>query len=81
VLATVSQPWPILVFAAAPSALVAFAGYAVYRAVRRHEWLVRVLAATAMMVLTAVGLVCALVIGGFGVLTALCPRDAFECPA
>ena len=80
-LATLSQAWPILVSAAAALALVAFADYAVYRAVCGRERLVRVLAGTAMMVVTAVGLACALVVGGFGVLTAFCAPDAFECPA
>ena len=62
-------------------ALVALADYAVYRAVRQHERLVRVLAAMAMTVVTAIGLACVLVVGGFGVLIAFCPPDAFECPA
>ena len=79
-LATLSQAWPILAFTAAALALVASADYAVYRAARPHDRLARVLAAAAMTVLTIIGLACALVIGGFGVLTAFCPPDAFECP-
>jgi len=51
----------------------------VYRAVRRRERLVRVLAATAMTILTAIGLACVVVTGGLGVLAALCSPDAFEC--
>ena len=67
--------------AGAALALVTLADYVVYRAVRRHERLVQVLAAMAMTVVTAIGLSFVLVIGGLGVLRALCPPDAFECPA
>jgi len=80
VLATLSDAWPALSIAGVALVIVAFADYAVYRAVRRHERLVQVLAAAAMTVVTAFGLACVLVVGGFGVLLALCPPDAFECP-
>jgi hypothetical protein len=79
-LATLAQAWPALLIAGAALALVALADYVVYRAVRRLERLVQVLAAMAMTVVTAIGLSFVLVIGGFGVLAALCPPDAFECP-
>ena len=79
-LATLAEAWLTLLIAGVALALVAMADYAVYRAVRRHERLVQVLAAMAMVVVTALGLSFVLVVGGLGVLTALCPPDAFECP-
>ena len=79
-LATLAEAWLTLLIAYTALVLVAFADYAVYRAVRRLELLVRVLAAMAMTVVTAIGLSFVLVIGGLGVLMALCPPDAFECP-
>ena len=79
-LATLGAAWLTLLIAGAALALIALANYAVYRAVRRHERLVQVLAAMAMIVVTAIGLSFVLVIGGLGVLIALCPPDAFECP-
>jgi len=81
VFATLSQAWPALLIAGTALTLVVLANCAVYRTVRRHERLVRVLAAMAMTVVSAIGLLFVLVIGGLGVLTALCPPDAFECPA
>jgi hypothetical protein len=81
VLATLAHAWPALLIAGSALCLVALADYAVYRAVRRHERLVQVMAGTAMTVVTAIGLVCVLVIGGLGVLIVFCPPDAFECPA
>ena len=79
-LATLAQAWLPLLVAAAALALVTIANYAVYRAVRRLELLVQVLAAMAMVIVTAIGLSFVLVIGGLGVLIAFCPPDAFECP-
>ena len=79
-LATLAQAWVTLLIAGAALALVAVADYLVYQAVRRHERLVQVLAAMAMTVITVIGLSFVLVIGGLGILTALCPPDAFECP-
>jgi hypothetical protein len=81
VLATLSQAWSALLIAGAALVLVVLANCAVHRTVRRHERLVRVLAAMAMTVVTVIGLSFVLVIGGLGVLTALCLPNAFECPA
>jgi hypothetical protein len=79
--ATLAQAWPAFVIAGAALALVVLADYTVYRAVRRLDRLVQVLAAMAMTIVTAFGLSFVLVIGGLGVLGSSCPPDAFECPA
>ena len=79
-LATLAEGWVPLLIAGVALSLVAVADYVVYRAVRRLERLVQVLAAMAMTVVTAIGLSFVLVIGGLGVLAALCPPDGFECP-
>ena len=79
-LATLAQAWPTLVFAGGVLSLVVLADFAAYRAVRRLERLVQVLTAMAMTVVTAIGLSFVVVIGGLGVLVALCPPDALRVP-
>jgi hypothetical protein len=81
VVATLAESWPTFLIALAILALVVGADYAVFRAVRRLERLVQVLAAMAMTVVTAIGLSFVLVLTALAVIVTLCPPDAFECPA